>query len=337
MTLWMVRAGKHGEQEGIALEKNLITIGWNELPDLSKVGTKEDLQKIYEETYPRNKKRTASNEVGQIWRFVKGIPKGDLVALPLKTQSIVALGEVLGDYEYNEMRHDVKHIREVKWLKKLPRSAFDQDILYSFAPMTICKVERNNAELRVKRLIGKRLDAGENRALDETTENIESEGTIEIERYAKDQIVKFINAKFKGHNLTRLVDAILMAQGYVTRRSPEGPDGGIDILAAGGSLGFEQPRICVQVKSEDSPIDVRTMRELSGVMQRVNAEYGLLVCWGGFNSAVLKEAKDSFFSMRLWDQDQLIEQIFRYYEKFDDELKTELPLKRTWSLVIEEE
>jgi restriction system protein len=33
--LWVVRAGKEGEQERAALENNLVTIGWNEFPDLS--------------------------------------------------------------------------------------------------------------------------------------------------------------------------------------------------------------------------------------------------------------------------------------------------------------
>jgi len=36
MSLWMVRAGSYGEQEQYALEKNIVTIGWNELQDLSK-------------------------------------------------------------------------------------------------------------------------------------------------------------------------------------------------------------------------------------------------------------------------------------------------------------
>ena len=30
MSLWLVRAGQHGGQEQIALEQNVVTIGWNE-------------------------------------------------------------------------------------------------------------------------------------------------------------------------------------------------------------------------------------------------------------------------------------------------------------------
>ena len=47
----MVRAGRYGEQEGIALENNVVTIGWNELPDLSNIRGKDELQRIYQKVY----------------------------------------------------------------------------------------------------------------------------------------------------------------------------------------------------------------------------------------------------------------------------------------------
>jgi restriction system protein len=73
----------------IALNENLVTIGWNELPDLSKIKTKDELEKLYWETHPDAKKMQAANEVDQIWRFMQEIKKGDLVALPLKKQSAI--------------------------------------------------------------------------------------------------------------------------------------------------------------------------------------------------------------------------------------------------------
>ena len=36
ISLWVVRAGRKGQQEKAALQNNIITIGWNELDDLSK-------------------------------------------------------------------------------------------------------------------------------------------------------------------------------------------------------------------------------------------------------------------------------------------------------------
>ena len=31
MALWMVRAGKYGERENFALEKDVVCIGWDEM------------------------------------------------------------------------------------------------------------------------------------------------------------------------------------------------------------------------------------------------------------------------------------------------------------------
>ncbi|MGB9615436.1 MAG: restriction endonuclease, partial [Fervidobacterium sp.] len=197
--------------------------------------------------------------------------------------------------------------------------------------MTVCKIERNDAENRIKKMLeGKILQQ-------EVVGSKRHEEEIDIEEYAKDQIIKFLNANYKGHDLARLVTAILNAQGYVTTMSSPGPDGGVDILASSGPLGFDNPRICVQVKSSSSAIDVSVLRELQGVMQKVRANQGLLVSWGGFTQKALQEARDSFFTIRLRDQGTLLEEIFKCYDKFDDELKAELPLKRIWALVKEGE
>jgi len=51
----------------------------------------------------------------------------------------------------------------------------------------------------------------------------------------------------------------------------------------------------------------------------------------------MKEAQNVFFSIRLWDQGALFDDISKYYEKFADELKAELPLKRIWTLVQKNE
>jgi len=158
---------------------------------------------------------------------------------------------------------------------------------------------------------------------------------VDLEQHAKDRIVKYIASNFSGHHLARLVEAILKAQGYITTKSEPGKDGGIDILAGSGALGFNEPKICTQVKSSSSAIDVRILRELQGVMQRVKAKQGLLVAWGGFTKDTIQEARNDFFLIRLWDQGALLNEIVKHYEHFDDELKAELPLKRIWSLVEE--
>lgn len=65
MTLWLVRAGKHGDQEQGAYNNKVVTIGWNELPDLSNIKSEEQLEELYSRIYPEEKKMTSSNRRGQ--------------------------------------------------------------------------------------------------------------------------------------------------------------------------------------------------------------------------------------------------------------------------------
>jgi restriction system protein len=106
-------------------------------------------------------------------------------------------------------------------------------------------------------------------------------------------------------------------------------------LGGRGPLGLDPPRLCVQVESQNSAADVTIYRTLQGSMQTFKAEQGLLVCWGGFNKAVLGESRQGHFPVRLWDSGDLVDAVYRNYESLPSEIQAELPLKRVWMLVSE--
>jgi restriction system protein len=327
MSVWLVRAGKYGEQEQTALEKGVAVIGWNELPDLSPVQSREALADLYRQFRPDASSGKVGNHVGQLWSFRSRIQPGELVILPLKTRSAIAIGKVKGPYQYTTSLGDaVRHVRKVEWLRTdLPRTAFGQDILYSLgAFMTVCQIERNQAEERILAVLAGKADpsapAGEVAEIEEPGER-----SLDIEQAARDQILEHIQRNFAGHKLATLVDAVLQAEGYLTKVSPPGPDGGVDILAGTGPMGFGPPRLCVQVKSSPSPADVNVLRGLQGVLQNFHAEQGLLVCWGGSKSSVIQEARQSFFTIRLWDSGDLLGMVLKNHDKFPDELKAANP------------
>lgn len=338
MAVWLVRAGRRGEQEQIALDNNLVTIGWNELPDLSGIETREALAELYRQTHPDDPPTLIANQVGQVWAFRQRMQQGDLAVLPLKTQAAIAIGRITGPYCYRrDVSESVQHTRPVKWLHTdLPRTTFDQDLLHSLGSLlTVCQVRRHNAEERIRAVLGGKGDPGSPEVVDDELTEVDSQ-TLDIEQAARDQLLEYIQQKFTGHRLADLVDAVLQAEGYLTRLSPPGPDGGVDILAGSGPLGFGDPRMCVQVKSSQTPADVNVLRGLQGILQNFRAEQGLLVSWGGFKSSVLQEARQSFFQIRLWDSGDLLRAIFKNYDRFPDQLQAELPLKRVWALVLEE-
>jgi restriction system protein len=330
MSLWVVRAGRYGEQEETALDEHIVCHGWNDLPDYSTCRTKDELHQLYVKTYPNQSEKQVAAGLGQVWRFARDIKVGDLVALPLKTASAIAFGRIASEYQYKKIAPNVMHIRRVEWLRKpVPRSSVPQDILLSLNSVrTVFVVWATDAESRVNKILDKEGEV--------EIEDIAAEDTINLERTARDEIVKFIQSKFKSHDLAQLVGAILRAQGYKTEVSLPGPDGGVDILAGSGSLGLDQPRLCVQVKSGAGAEGQKTFNELLGVVSKFASQQGLLVSWGGFTNPVKLDARKDFFRIRLWDQDDVVDAVLQNYERLEDGIKAELPLKRIWVMVHDE-
>lgn len=346
MAVWLIRAGSHGEYEQKFIQEGRVYVTWDDLDvDLRKLGDRGELTKAMTQRYPDTKPKAIANWVSQVWPFAHEITKSDLVVLPLKTQRAIQIGEVTGDYHFEpDAPNPFFHWRPVKWIgEAVPRANFGKDLLNTFgAFMTICRVQRNNAEARIAAM---RADGWKPESLAAITKAptvspaelaSESEDT-DLEEAARDQIAQLITARFKGHGLTRLVEGILKAQGYITYRSAEGADGGADILAGAGPLGFGAPRLCVEVKSESSPIDRPTVDKLLGAVTKFGAQEGLFVSWSGFKTNVQKELAASFFRVRLWTQKELLEALFAHYENLDEDLKAELPLKRIWTVAVQEE
>lgn len=74
-----------------------------------------------------------------------------------------------------------------------------------------------------------------------------------------------------------------------------------------------------------------------GAVSKFRSDEGLFVSWSGFKSNVQKELAPSFFRVRLWTQKELLEQLFVLYDRLDEDLKAELPLKRIWTVAVQEE
>lgn len=343
--VFLVRAGRNGEDEEYVLEHNLAVIGFIEVPALDRAANFDAILELVNASYPGIRSRAAGNYAGQLWAFAISMREGDTVVLPRKLSSQIALGTVTGPYKFQRIGDRYRHTRPVKWIRPdVPRSVFGRDLLASFgAFMTVCNISRHDAPRRIAAVLAGGTDPGfEPQAGKPGKEKPEPEAeppesAADLAQLAHDQIVAHIQAHFRGHDLARLVDAVLTADGWTTKVSPPGPDGGVDILAGRGSLGLDEPRLCVQVKSQVSPADVTVLRTLQGSMQTFTAKQGLLVCWGGFNAAVLREARQSHFSVRLWESRDLVEAIYRNYERLPAEIQAELPLKRIWALVVEEE
>lgn len=140
-------------------------------------------------------------------------------------------------------------------------------------------------------------------------------------------MLKQLAQELKGHPLADFVAHLLVAMGYRTRVSPEGPDGGVDIIAHKDELGFEPPIIKVQVKSNEGSIGDPVVSALYGKVS--SGEFGLLVTLGTFTSAARNFAR-SKSNLRLIDGSELVQVVLQHYEQFDSRYKGLLPLKRVY-------
>jgi restriction system protein len=339
MAVWLVRAGKHGEHEHKFFEDKRVYVTWDRLAaDLSKMSDRPAVVGEMRKLYPNAKQKQLQNWAAQVWAFARSMTIGDLVAMPLKSQRAIAIGEITGAYQFDPAGpNPYFHYRTVKWIETVPRQKIPQDLLYSLGSvLTICRIQRNDAEARfaAMRKSGWKPEGplGPSPVAGDDADDEELEADHDLEAAAKDQIARLINARFKGHGLTRLVDAILRAQGYTTYLSPEGADGGADILAGSGPLGFSEPRLCVEVKSEANQIDRPTVDKLLGAVEKFRANHGLFVAWNGYKRTVLKELAGSFFKVRLWTGDDLLNALFENYDKLDEDIRAELPLKQMWTI-----
>lgn len=333
MAVWTVKAGRHGELEDRFLQQGLIGGGWPALADLAPVDSREKLREAYASAYDDQSPRQQANYVAQLWSLRSLMEVDELVVVRLKTTGTIAVGRIAGPYAYRgDLGEDLRHTRGVAWLStEVSKDAFDQDLMYSFgAFLTFGRVRRDQADERVLAAVN---GAGTT-AFASTPDNaeiLEPPEDPDVPDLAREQVRQRLGQVFVGHDLADLIGAIFAARGLSVDISPPGADGGVDILLGSGLTGRESPRMVVQVKSGQAGLN--EYRSLLGLKGHLNADYGLLVAWGGFQGRVRQEARQQPFGMLLWDADDVLDALFEVYERVRDDVRSRLPLQRVWTVV----
>ena len=148
---------------------------------------------------------------------------------------------------------------------------------------------------------------------------------LDLDQEIKDRIVARLRQKFAGARLKHLVASILRASDYEVVET--GPEGGVDMVAGRGELGFGQPRLCVQVNAERGPVGLAEYVRLSDNLDTFGAEHGLLVSLGGFAKTVHDRHARQFFEIRLWGPDKLAQRLLETYEDLPVDIRSDVPLR----------
>ena len=320
--------GIHTYDEALFLKDDKMAIGWKEIGNLREIpANRDDFKKKYVQVYPDASKGAVATCAGMLYRFCHEVQMGDYVVYPSKSDRMINIGEITGDYEFVPDAHEYVQQRNVMWLKHIPRTSFSQGALYEIGSALSFFAVKNYADEFLSALDkGFKKHAASND--EDDTVGATAEDIIES---TKDFILKELSRNLKGYALEEFVADLLRAMGYRTTVSPQGGDSGIDITAYKDEL---PPRILVQVKSQDSDIKETTVLSLKGAMRE--GDYGLFVTLSNYTKNAQKYLESTPI-IRGINGTELVDLILKYYEDLDIKYKKMIPLKMVYIPVPKQE
>ena len=133
--LWVVRAGKDGEDEDYVLENGMAMLGF--------IHQHPPEARTYDE-YLERSAQDDSSATKQVWNFAWELRESDIVVLPRKKGGPVAWGIVEGAYRQREFEGQHRHTRRVKWMRTdIPRGEFKNDEKYLNQPRTVFSLQEH--------------------------------------------------------------------------------------------------------------------------------------------------------------------------------------------------
>ena len=320
--------GIHTQDEALFLKQDKIAIGWKNMGNLRQIpASREDFKSKYMEAYPDAKKGSVPTSSGMLYRFCHEVQIGDYVVYPSKSDRMINIGEIIGDYVYEPDQPEYVQVRSVKWVKHIPRMAFSQGALFEIGSEMSFFAVKNYADEYIAAL-----DKGfkSKSTADDEDETIGATAEDIIES-TKDFILKELSRNLKGYNLEEFVANLLQVMGYRTTVSAYGGDSGIDITAYKDEL---PPRILVQVKSQDSDIKHTTIQSLKGAMRE--GDYGLFVTLSNYTKNAQRYLENTPI-IRGINGTELVDLVLKYYDLLDDRYKKMIPLKMVYIPIPKQE
>ena len=321
--MWMVRAGKDAFLINDFKEQNKVAIGWN-LGDLTNKSS-EDIKSIVNEIYKNNSNQKNSKIYSQEIRFRFDIKEGDYVLSYNPSTRNYLIGEIISDYYFSEkFIEEYTDIRDVKWLGEVPRDKLKVSTKNTLGAISTLFNINEAAKNDI-------LNVFENKETDNVEEEYEEDDISVLMDEFVDKSKEFIKDKVNAldwDEMQELVAGLLRAMGYKTIVSPPGSDRGKDIIASPDGLGLEDPVIYVEVKHRNQSMSSSKIRSFKGALKKNNK--GIYVSTGGFTTDAKYEAERSEIPIILMDLDALVKLIIQYYDNFDSDARSLIPLKKLY-------
>jgi restriction system protein len=331
--MWMVRAGRGGRHFADFLEQGIVALGWSRLGDPFSMQNRDDMAHAFRVGYPDWTETQSNVAAQQMWRFLHEFEVGDGVLTYDSQRRRYLVGEIVGPPVHRPDADEEKSVyRAVSWGETIGREDLSAESRNTLGAIQTLFLLPDYSCIEIERRLAGReasapaLPAAEPGEGSERLSDFDPFGAIQeraLERL-KDRLYRL-----EWGQMQEIVAALLRALGYRTTISPQGTDRGKDIFASPDGLGFEQPRIVVEVKHRrGQAIGAPEVRSFLG--GRHKDDRGLYVSTGGFTREAYYEAERASIPVTLMTLDELAHAIMENYEKFDLIGRSLIPLTKVY-------
>lgn len=323
--VWGVRASLHDPIHG------LVGLSCPTTPDLRLFPDRERLTSFLLRGRQHEPARQIRQRAMQLWAFAREAQPGDLLVGIDPSRERFHLGEITGDYFcIGGPGRRPSHQREIDWLGgPFTIRSLAPDLAHALMSLPLVqRIRSERAGWRFRAMIHSgrtvRVAVPLSRAIAVETR------IADFAEAGREAIRAMLRTRYWGRQCEELVAAMLEAEGYHVLSVGAGPDGGLDLIAGSGPLGFGADRLAVQVKAGHKPVSGVDLAAFEASMRRSGAITGLVVSLCGFTGLNARATARGGFHIRLWDEEALLDAILRVYEKMPDTIRRDLPLKRVW-------
>ncbi len=324
----MIRAGRAAENIDQFLFTSTVTLGWDNVGDLSRFNSRESILEAVINSYPEYSKGKSILTAGMLYRFSKDIQNDDFVVTYNSDTRMYWIGKVTGSYKFDSTRAEQKHTRPITWTDSVSRDTLSiqaKNKLGSIATLFLV-----SKEVLDEMLSSNKGTSTQSKGITSEPDELDTEKSelLEDVQGQSREFIKDMLIRLNWEQMQELVAGMLRAMGYKTKISPAGSDRGRDIVASPDGFGFEQPRIIVEVKHRQASMGSQEIRSFLG--GRHKDDKGLYVSTGGFTKDAQYEADRATIPLTLMNLDYLVESVIEHYDNLDPEIRAMVPLKRIY-------
>lgn len=306
---YLIRVGEGSKYIDEAHKNGFVAMGLNEVPDLSKPTSSEQIKKaLQNSTYKYSDSQIAA-QAGQLTRFRHDIKNGDIILSPLGNGEYL-VGTV-GDYYFEQNPSgtcNYKHRRKIKWLKNtISKEDMSTNLAYAVgAILTLFSLNKYSRELDM-------LIAGQTYTPAEKPQRI------------RDIVLESL-MNLDGKEFEEFIRHVLEIIGFSAETTQYSGDKGIDVNGTLDAEGVANITLRVQVKRKSSSIGNKDILAIRGALSQ--GEHGCLITLSTFTKQAVEEAQaPGKVLIKLIDGNDLAGLILKHFDDIDDYYKKEFGIR----------